>query len=173
MIMAVDGIVVRPIEASDVNTLYAINEASTPGVGSVSRERFTKLVFDYADIVLVAVKDDEPIGFALLMVEGNGYDSQNYNWVMNNYVTFAYVDRIAVSDKARGLGVGSLLYEKAADHFAGERPVLMAEINLEPPNPGSLKFHKRHDFIEVGERWEKDRSKGVVFVERVLPFSKG
>lgn len=173
MIMAVDGIVVRPIEASDVNTLYAINEASTPGVGSVSRERFTKLVFDYADIVLVAVKDDEPIGFALLMVEGNGYDSQNYNWVMNNYVTFAYVDRIAVSDKARGLGVGSLLYEKAADHYAGKRPVLMAEINLEPPNPGSLKFHKRHDFIEVGERWEKDRSKGVVYVERALPVSKG
>ena len=172
MTMAVDGIVVRPIEASDVNVLYAINEASTPGVGSVTRERFTKLAFDYADVVLVAVKDDEPIGFALLMIEGNGYDSQNYNWVMNNYVTFAYVDRIAVSDKARGLGVGSLLYEKAADHYAGERPVLMAEINLEPPNPGSLKFHKRHDFIEVGERWEDDRSKGVVFVERALPMTK-
>ena len=68
--------------------------------------------------------------------------------------------------------MGSLLYEKAADHYAGERPVLMAEINLEPPNPGSLKFHKRHDFIEVGERWEDERSKGVVYVERALPMTK-
>ena len=166
--MPIDGIIVRPVEANDLDVLHQINEASTPGVGSVSLERLTKLVFELADVVLVAVKDGQPIGFALLMVEGNRYDSRNYAWVMDSYVSFAYVDRVAVSERARGLGVGGLLYEKAIEHYDGKRPVLMAEVNLEPPNPGSLKFHKRHGFIEVGERWEDGNSKGVVYLERSL-----
>ena len=102
------------------------------------------------------------------MVEGNRYDSKNYAWVMDNYVSFAYVDRVAVSEAARGLGVGGMLYEKAFQHYQGERPVVLAEVNLEPPNPGSLKFHQRHGFVEVGQRWEDDRSKGVVYLERSL-----
>lgn len=163
-----DGLVIRPAEAGDLDALHAINEASTPGVGSVTRDRLEKLVSSIADLVLVALRGDAPVGFALLMVEGNGYDSKNYAWVAEHYPSFAYVDRVAVSEDARGLGVGALLYEQVIQRYSGKRPVLMAEVNLEPPNPGSLKFHKRHGFVEVGERWEDGDSKGVVYLERSL-----
>jgi predicted GNAT superfamily acetyltransferase len=81
---------------------------------------------------------------------------------------FAYVDRIAVASAARGRRIGETLYAAAIEEFAGTRPVLLAEVNLEPPNPGSLRFHKRLEFREVGERWESDQSKGVVYLERAL-----
>lgn len=164
----IDGIVVRPVEARDLDVLHQINEASTPGVGSATRERMAKLVFELADVVLVAEKDRQPIGFALLMVEGKRYNSKNYIWVMDNYVSFAYVDRVAVAETARGLGIGGLLYEHVFQRYKGVRPVVLAEVNLEPPNPGSLKFHQRHGFIEVGQRWEEDNTKGVVYLERSL-----
>lgn len=166
--MTMDGLVIRPAEAGDLDALHNINEASTPGVGSVTRDRLDWLVSSIADLVLVAVKDDAPVGFALLMVEDNGYDSKNYGWVSEKYPSFAYVDRVAVSEDVRGLGVGAMLYERLIQHYGGRRPVLMAEVNLEPPNPGSLKFHKRHGFVEVGERWEDGNSKGVVYLERSL-----
>jgi predicted GNAT superfamily acetyltransferase len=34
---------------------------------------------------------------------------------------------------------------------SAEHSLLCWEVNLEPPNPGSLRFHKRIGFIEVGQ----------------------
>ena len=102
------------------------------------------------------------------MLEGLGYESLNYRWLSERYDRFAYIDRIAVAEAARGRRIGEALYTAAIEAFAGNRPVLLAEVNLEPPNPGSLRFHKRLGFREVGERWEADRSKGVVYLERTL-----
>ena len=102
------------------------------------------------------------------MIEGCGYASLNYRWISERYSSFAYVDRVAVAEAARGLGVGGLLYDNVMQHYTGTRPVLMAEVNLQPPNPGSLRFHERNGFTAIGERWEHDRSKGVVYLERAL-----
>ena len=85
-------VVVRPVEARDVDRLHEINEAAVPGVGSVSRQDFTRLVFDQADVVLVATQDERLLGFVLCMLEGIDYGSLNYAWISENYVTFAYVE---------------------------------------------------------------------------------
>ena len=164
-------IVVRPALERDIARLYDMNQASVPGVGSVSSQAFTQLVKELADVVLVASDGDSPVGFVLCMVEGTDYGSPNYKWLAQHYDSFAYVDRVAVAVTARGLGIGGLLYDAIVDHYAGRRPVLTAEVNLEPPNPGSLKFHRRHGFVDVGERWDDDRSKGVVYLARPLSMS--
>jgi len=163
------SIVIRTVEARDMDALYEINEAAVPGVGSLTRQAFTRLIFDCADVVMVALQENHPVGFVLCMLEGQVYASPNYKWVSENYVTFAYVDRIAVAETARGSGAGTRLYEKIFVHYRGRRPVLLAEVNLEPPNPRSLRFHEHMGFRNLGhERWEKDGSKGVVFLERLL-----
>ena len=161
-------IVIRPGQPSDLDTLHIINQAAVPGVGSVARADFARLVTDRADKLLVAVRGDKPLGFVLCMVEGNGHSSLNYQWISKRYASFAYVDRVAVAEDARSFGVGGLLYDAVIRHYRGNRPVLTAEVNLEPPNPGSLRFHERNGFTAVGERWEDDRSKGVVYLERGL-----
>ena len=160
--------VVRPARGSDADALYAINEAAVPGVNSVPRDEFPALMA-LADLTLVAVdRSDRVAGFVLCLVEGVDYGSLNYAWISNYYKTFAYVDRVAVAADARGNGIGGLLYDAVAAHYAGRRPSILAEVNLAPPNPGSLKFHRERGFGDVGQRWSEDRAQGVVYLERRL-----
>ena len=62
--------VIRPVEAQDITPLYEINEAAVPGVISVTREALTRLVFDFADVIFVAVQNRVPVGFVLCLIEG-------------------------------------------------------------------------------------------------------
>ena len=159
---------IRRFSREDLDALHLINEASVPGVGTLTRDRLEALVADSAATLVAVDTHEKPTGFVLVMLEGLGYESLNYRWLSERYDRFAYVDRIAVAEAARGRRIGEALYAAAIEAFAGNRPVLLAEVNLEPPNPGSLRFHKRLGFREVGERWEADRSKGVVYLERTL-----
>lgn len=159
---------IRRFSRQDLDALHLINEESVPGVGTLTRDRLEALVADGAATLVAVDTHEKPTGFVLVMLEGLGYESLNYRWLSERYDRFAYVDRIAVAEAARGRRIGEALYTAAIEAFAGNRPVLLAEVNLEPPNPGSLRFHKRLGFREVGERWEADRSKGVVYLERTL-----
>ncbi len=159
---------IRRFSREDLDALHLINEASVPGVGTLTRDRLAALVADSAATLVAVDTHEKPTGFVLVMLEGLGYESLNYRWLSERYDRFAYVDRIAVAETARGRRIGEALYAAAIEAFAENRPVRLAEVNLEPPNPGSLRFHKRLGFREVGERWETDRSKGVVYLERTL-----
>lgn len=162
------GMRVRDWQSTDLAALYAINQGAVPGVGSLTREGLDWLVRDVSAATLVADRDGKPVGFVLCMLEGLDYTSLNYQWISARYDRFAYVDRVAVAEDQRGNRVGEALYSAAFERFAGERDVLLAEVNLAPPNPGSLRFHKRHDFQECGERWEIEGEKGVVYLARAL-----
>lgn len=159
---------VRDGRAADLDHLHRINEGAVPGVGTLSRERLEALLAESSTVLVAQNEREQPLGFVLVMHEGLGYESLNYRWLSERYDRFAYVDRIAVDESARGLGIGEALYDAVIDRFAGKRPVLLAEVNLAPPNPGSLRFHQRLGFREIGERWAADRTKGVVYLERAL-----
>jgi uncharacterized protein len=158
---------VRDALADDLPRLHAINEASTPGVNSLAEDALSELI-GQAAATLVVCRHKVPQGFVLAMSEGLDYDSVNYRWLSDQYERFAYVDRVAIAPEARGQKLGARLYEAIIARFAGQRPVLLAEVNLAPPNPGSLRFHERHEFRRVGERWSDDGAKGVVYLARGL-----
>lgn len=158
---------IRDARPGDLVRLHAINQASTPGVGDVSIEEFATLAA-MASVTLVAEVAGEPAGFILCLCEGTPYQSLNYRWVAERYPRFAYCDRIAIAPQARATGLGARLYEAAFEAFSGRRDVLLCEVNLAPPNPGSLRFHERLGFRPVGERWSEQREKGVVYLERPL-----
>lgn len=160
--------IIRESRPQDNEFLHVINEAGVPGVGTLSRDRLAALEGMAAATLVAADDAGRPIGFVLVMFEGLEYDSLNYRWLSERYDRFAYVDRIAVAGEARGQGVGEALYGAVVERYSGVRPVLLAEVNLAPPNSGSLKFHQRLGFRPVGERWEADREKGVVYLEKAL-----
>jgi len=94
--------------------------------------------------------DGEVVGFVLCLLPGTAYGSLNYAWFNERYTDFLYVDRIAVAAAHRDCGVGSRLYARIIEE-AGRRGVpIAAEVSLVPPNPGSMRFHRRHGFEEVG-----------------------
>ena len=50
----------------------------------------------------------------------------------------------------RNKGVGSHLYGQVISFAQTTLTPVAAEVNLEPPNPGSMRFHERFAFEEVG-----------------------
>ncbi len=158
---------IRAWQPGDVADLHAINQASVPGVGSVSENELADLL-DMSEISLVAERGPAVLGFVLCLTEGLPYQSPNYRWFQANYPAFAYVDRIAVSEAARNLGLGQALYAALETELAACRPVLTAEVNEQPPNPGSLRFHQRLGFRQVGRQDNPDKGTVVAFLEKPL-----
>lgn len=142
---------------ADLTRVHEINEASVPEVGAASLDRLAFIV-DESDIALVTEVDDVVVGFVLVLAPGSTYDSVNYRWFMDRFDDAMYLDRVALDASARGRGLGSELYE-AVDTLIGERRAggarcshLTLEVNVDPPNEPSLRFHSKLGFDEVGRQ---------------------
>lgn len=105
-----------------------------------------------AELFLVAEIDHTPAAFLIALTEGvDSYNSENYLWFRKNYHKFLYIDRVVIDEPYRGLGIGRMLYREVFSHAASTGvPFVTAEIDTEPYNEASLKFHKAMGFQEVG-----------------------
>jgi predicted GNAT superfamily acetyltransferase len=154
---------VRPVTSSDLDRLVELNRAAVPAVNDIDVLEMGRLVAD-AELA-VAVVDaegkapgapDAVLGFVLALRPGLDYASENYVWFSERGADFVYVDRIVVAEGHRGAGLGAALYdavfERARALGAAE---VECEVNVEPPNPGSMAFHRRLGFGEVGRQSTK------------------
>jgi len=140
---------IRDLTHTDVEAMWAINEEGLPGTGKVSLPELIALL-DLATFAVGAFEDDVMLGFVICLPPQTTYGSLNYAWFNQRHDAFLYVDRIAVAANQRDRGVGSMLYERVIA-CANEHAVpVAAEVNLRPPNPGSMRFHHRFNFVEVG-----------------------
>lgn len=150
------------MDAADLDEVLELNERSTPHVGPADRERLAAILAE-SSLALTARDVDGLAGFVLVLGPGAAYDSPNYRWFAERYDDFRYVDRIAVDPRRHRGGLGRRLYEAVFDHArrAGS-PVVTCEVNLEPPNPVSQRFHTSLGFTEVGRQ---DTYGGTVVVQ--------
>ncbi|OYX45174.1 MAG: hypothetical protein B7Y90_18895 [Alphaproteobacteria bacterium 32-64-14] len=164
---AVRGLLVRDAEARDEDFILALNAACTPAVGDMTREKYQLLV-GWSYRVMIAEAHGAPVGFVILVRPGSAYPSDNYGWFEQTFARHLYVDRIAVSDQARGTGAGRALYEEALRLAAelGEERVT-AEVNEDPPNPESMAFHAKMGFRHLVSRMS-GAGKVVAMLERPL-----
>lgn len=157
------SLTVRPVEASDLGALLVLNNAAVPAVNELDVAALEALV-DTALTCLVAELDGRVSGFLLCLAEGTDYDSRNYAWLSNHRKSFAYTDRICVAESARGNRIGEALYAELFRQEQGSGRSFVCEVNERPPNPGSVKFHKRLGFSEIGR--QDHGEKAVVYMER-------
>lgn len=89
--------------------------------------------------------------FLIAFDDQAAYASPNFQWFRERFARFVYVDRVAVSAAARGRGWARLLY---ADLFRQARADgherICCEVNLDPPNPASDRFHAGLGFHQIG-----------------------
>jgi uncharacterized protein len=89
-------------------------------------------------------------GFLIAFDQNSDYTSINFLWFKARYDRFVYVDRVIVAEAMRGHGLARLFYQnlfvraRAAGHAR-----ILCEINIDPPNPGSLAFHAALGFAEI------------------------
>lgn len=159
-----DVIHLRPLDqARDVKDLVAINNDGYPAVPLVDETDMSSLL-DMSSLAIGAEDDGgRLVGFVLAMDPGLAYESENYTFFEAHYQNHLYIDRVVLAEAARGKGVGSLLYEAIFEKARADgREHVTCEVNLEPPNPGSLRFHRRWGFEDVGQQPTKG---GAVVVQ--------
>ncbi len=100
-----------------------------------------------------AVRIEPAAAFLLAFDQDGRYDSPNFVWFKDRYERFVYIDRVVVSAGAQGRGFGKALYEHLfTEARSAGFDVVVCEVNIEPPNPGSVVFHEKLGFVAVGEQ---------------------
>ena len=142
----------RNIEIADLVRVLEINNANTPGVSELT---FAELESDLNNSLHALVIDNErgDVCAFCITFDPNAPDAgANHQWFAERYKSFVYLDRIAIDSNHQNRGLGALLYQAVEQRMldSSEYSLLCCEVNLEPPNPGSLRFHKRIGFSECG-----------------------
>jgi predicted GNAT superfamily acetyltransferase len=142
----------RPFEARDAAALLALNAASVAVLSPLDETRL-RLLAAMACLHEVAEDAGAVVGFLLAFADGAPYDSINYRWFAARLKRFVYIDRVVVDAAQRGAGVGREFYRRAEAYAtAAGCAWLVCEVDVEPPNHGSLAFHRRLGFVEVGRQ---------------------
>lgn len=161
------GPIIRDVEAADLDAVLILNQSQVPHVGSVDIERM-RFFADTAHYFRVAESDRGIAGFLIGLRPGTSYDSPNYRWFCEHYEEFAYVDRIAVAESARRSGLATRFYDDFAAAMPSAVPVMTCEVNLQPPNDSSMRFHTRLGFRQVATLESEGGAKVVAMLEKPL-----
>lgn len=163
---------IREVLSQDLPRVTELNEQAVPAVNSVLETFFRRYaVFDQSPPdglktfrVAVDRSSDQVVGFLLCLRSGGDYDSENYRWFSRRFDDFLYVDRIVISPKAQGRGLGTRFYRDLVELARTSEPAvrrICCEVNLRPRNEQSLAFHRQFGFQQQGTQ-ETDGGKKLV-----------
>ena len=139
---------IADIDAGESGALLAINNTFAAETSHLEPEDWQALLVR-ARFAFAAPPDK---AFLLAFDQKPADLSPNFDWFAARLADFVYIDRVVVAAAAHGQGLGKALYERLFDEarVAGFRRIT-CEVNLDPPNPGSLAFHDRMGFVAMGE----------------------
>ena len=160
---------VRDIEIADLARVLEINNANTPGVSELT---FAELELDlHSSLHALAIDNElgEVCAFCITFDPDAPDAGDNHRWFAERYKSFVYLDRIAIDSNHQNRGLGALLYQAVERQMiaSAEHSLLCCEVNLEPPNPGSLRFHQRIGFSECGVE-SSEPGYAVIYMKKLL-----
>ena len=144
--------VVRNILSTDVTRVLEINNANTPGVSELTLSELETDIKNCLHALAINNEHGEVCAFCITFAPDAPNAGVNHQWFAERYKSFVYLYRIAIDSNHQNRGLGALLYQTVEQRMleSAEHSLLCCEVNLEPPNPGSLRFHKRIGFTECG-----------------------
>jgi uncharacterized protein len=161
-------VTVRPLASADSSAILRINASHWPAVASLDHAELDRLLA-LSDAHRVAVAGDAVVGYMLVFARHSAYDGEEFQHFRAQLPDpFLYVDQVAVEPAHRRMGIGRRLYQALLE-LAGQQPIawLCCEVNLRPPNPASLDFHRRLGFTVMGNGDTLD-GRRVAFLARKL-----
>lgn len=158
---------IADVSFDDLDAVLVLNRSEVPQVGDVDMERM-RWFARHADYFRIVRSGGRLAAFLIALRPGSEYGSPNYRWFCDRYEDFAYIDRVAVSGHFRRQGLASRLYADLEACLPQNVPLLTCEVNLEPPNPGSMQFHESLGFEIVGKQALDGGSKVVAMLAKAL-----
>ena len=158
-------VVIEQMEEEDLPLVRKLNNQFIEAVGEVSLQKFKYLLNAAAHAYLV--KDQgRVIAFYMTHPAGIDYQSKNYIWHNSQgHTDFIYMDRIIVDTEYQNLRIGTKLYQHLETVMRKQKlNLICAEVNVVPPNPASLRFHKRLGFKIVKHAHEHEPGYVVDFL---------
>mgnify|MGYP003652342854 CR=1 FL=1 len=152
------------VQAADFPKLLALNNDHAAELSLLDGAGFERLIH-HAFLARQTVEAD---AFVIAFDQTAEYDSPNFRWFKSRYERFVYVDRLVVAAAARGRGLARALYDSvflAAESVGTGRVV--CEINLDPPNPASVRFHEGLRFAQIATAVLDAGAKTVGYYERM------
>ncbi len=147
-----NNVQLRAAVPEDSDTIVAMNQEVVDVTAPMDQQRLAAIVAAGAQ-VQVAICNGDRAGFLMTLPHGCRYDSSNYQWFNARLRAFLYIDRVVIAAAHRNSGIGSVFYQHTIERAQHQSlHWLAAEMNSIPPNETSLAFHRKHGFIEIGER---------------------
>lgn len=168
------GAIVRDLVQDDLDWLLPLNNAAVPHVNHLDEQSLGQILA-LSGYKRCVIQDGRPAGALIALWPGTDYASSHYRWFTEHKADFLYIDRIIVDTKTHRSGCGRRLYADI-ERFARDAGAkhLACEVNSQPPNPVSMRFHEKLGFRPVGELASQDRSKCVVLMMKsIIPGAVG
>ena len=143
---------IRALASSDCEEVLRINAESQPGVASLDWTELKRLTALSTEHLAIEEPSAGLAGYLLAFLSDTSYDGEEFQTFKESCTTpFIYIDQVAVGVARRRTGLASDLYQ-AIEAEALRRGImaLCCEVNLDPPNPGSLAFHEDRGFNRSG-----------------------
>lgn len=157
----------RNVETADLPAVLRLNKAVVPAVNDIGYEQMQWFA-EHAAYFRVAGSRHGVLAFLIGMRAGTRYASPNYRWFCDQYEDFGYIDRVAVAENARRLGLATTMYRDFESSLPDCVPVLTCEVNVRPLNESSMRFHERYGFKQVAQQVIDDGGKEVALLAKGL-----
>jgi predicted GNAT superfamily acetyltransferase len=161
-------VVIRPATGEDWPAILELNSEWEHFTSPLDTDSLADL-HAQAAYHRVAIRDGKVVGFLLALREGADYSSPNYVWFDRRGGNFLYIDRVIVSGEAQGRGIAADLYDDVFE-FARASGIerLVCEVNHEPPNEPSRRFHEKLGFSQLATQWVSEGTKEVSLLEILI-----
>lgn len=155
MVNAAASLPIRRAATADLAEALVLNNAHVPAVSPLHADELDWFQREAHGLWVVTDPRAGLLGLLITLIgPGSSYPSLNYDWFCQRFERFLYVDRIVVAVAGQGRGLGQRFYREVAVAEATALGLkrVCAEVNLEPRNDQSLRFHAAFGFAEVGQR---------------------
>lgn len=152
---------IRRAKEKDLPSILDLNNRESKWVGKKEIDFFQKYM--YIPIFNVFETNERIVGFLMAMDQNTDYDSINFLWFKDKFNKFYYIDRVIVDESMGGKGIASLLYRELID-IKQDIP-LVAEVSINPSNEGSVIFHDKIGFKEVGTLTSCDKKVRMYYLD--------
>jgi predicted GNAT superfamily acetyltransferase len=134
----------------DWPALLALNAAWVEYLSPMDAARLAQLATTACYLRVAGMRGNVG-GFAMAFRKGADYDGAVFRRFCAEAGDFIYIDRIVVDPLHRKQGVARQFYDDIVG-FARAASIgrLTCEVNVEPPNEASLRFHRSYGFRETG-----------------------